>query len=302
MDVPVPLAPPPKVVLTEGRSEGTRTMPSPAVEGQRGFLIPIGGAEDKVSARSILSRFTEICGGRDARLVVIPTASQLDDTGARYREIFGAVGAGRVTVLELLHREDGERSEAVEAIQDCTGVFMTGGNQLRLSTILGGTSVARAIRRANARGAAVAGTSAGAAFISEHMICFGKEGGTPIAGGATLGPGLGLTNRFIVDQHFTQRDRLGRLLSALAYNPFAVGLGLDEDTAAFIGPDHTFQVVGSGSVTVVDTAHLEHSSMATASEGSPVEMIGVRLHILVEGAAFDLGHRRATPAPKSREA
>jgi cyanophycinase len=276
-------------------------MPSKAVEGERGFIIPIGGAEDKVSAKAILSRFADLCGGEEARIVVIPTASQLDDTGRRYKEVFSSVGVEGVTVLDLLRRQDGERPEALEAIENATGVFLTGGNQLRLSTILGGTPVAKAIRVANARGAHVAGTSAGAAFISEHMICFGKEGGTPIAGGATLGPGLGLTNRFVVDQHFTQRDRLGRLLSALAYNPFAVGLGLDEDTAAFIGADHRLEVAGSGAVTVIDTARIEHSSMAHASEGAPVEMIGVTLHILTAGCTFDLHTRRAMPAPRHRD-
>ena len=276
-------------------------MPSPAVEGERGFVIPIGGAEDKVSGKAILSRFAELCGGRDAHIVVIPTASQLEDTGRRYRDIFASVGVDDVTIADATRREDGDRPEWIEALSRCTGVFLTGGNQLRLSTILGGTAIAQGIRRANARGAHVAGTSAGAAFTSEHMICFGKEGGTPIAGGATLGPGLGLTNRFIVDQHFTQRDRLGRLLSALAYNPFAVGLGLDEDTAAFIRPDHTFEVVGNGAVTVVDTAELEHSSMAYASEGAPVEMIGARLHILTAGCTYDLSTRKAQPAPRTRE-
>jgi cyanophycinase len=176
-------------------------------------------------------------------------------------------------------------------------VFLTGGAQLRLSTLLGGTDVARVLRRLNAQGVHVAGTSAGAAFLSEHMIAFGKEGGTPIAGQATLVPGLGLTNRVIVDQHFRQRDRMGRLLSALAYNPFAIGLGLDEDTAAFIGPDNTLEVVGSGGISVVDAGGLEHSSMATVEEGKPVEMIGVRLHVLVEGSRFDLQARRAFPAP-----
>ena len=270
-------------------------MPSPVLDGERGFIIPIGGAEDKVSARSILKRFTKLCGGHKARIVVIPTASQLDDTGRRYQDIFEDVGAKRVTVLDIKTRDDAEAADAVEAIQECDGVFLTGGNQLRLSTILGGTDVARAIRRANARGAHVAGTSAGAAFISEHMICYGKEGGTPIAGGATLGPGLGLTNRFIVDQHFTQRDRLGRLLSALAFNPFAVGLGLDEDTAAFIGPDNKIEVIGSGGVTVLDTATIEHSSMATSSEGAPVAMIGIKLHILTAHATYDLPTRTARP-------
>ncbi len=276
-------------------------MPSPALEGERGLVIPIGGAEDKISGKAILSRFVDVCGGSDAHIVVIPTASQLEDTGRRYRDIFTSVGVAEITILDITRRDEGEREDYLDALGRSTGIFLTGGNQMRLSTILGGTSVAKAIRQANARGVHVAGTSAGAAFISEHMICFGKEGGTPTAGGATLGPGLGLTNRFIVDQHFTQRDRLGRLLSALAYNPFAVGLGLDEDTAAFIGANHKFEVVGSGAVTVVDTAQIEHSSMAYASEGAPVEMIGARLHILTAGATFDLHTRKASPAPRNRD-
>ncbi len=270
-------------------------MPSPPVNGERGHVIPIGGAEDKVSARSILARFASLCGGSDANIVVIPTASTLADTGDRYREVFAAVGVRRVQVLDIQRREDAERDIVDSVLGDATGVFLTGGNQLRLSTILGGTRTARGVRRANARGVHVAGTSAGAAFVSEHMIAFGKEGSTPIAGMSTLAAGLGLTNRVIVDQHFTQRDRLGRLLCALAYNPFAVGLGLDEDTAAFIGPDNTLVVEGSGGVTVVDVSALEHSGMASAQAGTPVEMIGIKLHILTAGGSYDLQGRRATP-------
>ena len=112
--------------------------------------------------------------------------------------------------------------------------------------MLGGTPVAKLIRTRNAHGVHVGGTSAGASILSEHMIAFGKEGGPLIAGSVRLAPGLGLTNRFVIDQHFRERDRLGRLLAALAYNPFAVGIGLDEDTAAFIRPDNTLEVEGSG--------------------------------------------------------
>jgi cyanophycinase len=271
-------------------------MPSPEpTPGSRGHVIPIGGAEDKVSARAILRRFAELCGGVDARIAVIPTASVDRETPDRYRRVFAEVGVPSVRVCTVERREDA--ATAVAELEGATGVFLTGGAQLRLSTLLGGTDVARTVRRMNARGVHVAGTSAGAAFLSEHMIAFGKEGGTPIAGQATLVAGLGLTNRVIVDQHFRQRDRMGRLLSALAYNPFAIGIGLDEDTAAFIGPDNTFEVVGSGGITVVDAGGIEYSSMATVEEGKPVEMIGVRLHVLVEGARFDLHARRATRAP-----
>lgn len=277
-------------------------MPSPeSVPGSRGFLVPIGGAEDKVRDRSILRRFTDLCGGGDARIVVLPTASEMADSGARYQELFGGVGAGTVDVLPIERREHAEDPDLLALLDRATGVFFTGGAQLRLSTILGGTSVAVRVRRAHARGVHVAGTSAGAAFLPEHMIAFGREGATPIAGQVTLAPGLGLTNRVLVDQHFRQRDRMGRLLAALAYNPFAVGLGLDEDTAAFLGPDNVFEVVGSGGITVLDAGDLEHSSMAATEEGRPVEIIGARLHVLVAGARFDLRTRRATPAPPPPE-
>lgn len=271
-------------------------MPSPeSSPGARGTIIPIGGAEDKLGSIGILRRFTELCGGKEATIAVIPTASIDPTTADRYRDVFARLGCNRVRIVDVRSRD--EAPDAAGLLEGVTGVFLTGGAQLRLTTILGGTAVATAIRRLNARGVHVAGTSAGAAFLSEHMIAFGKEGGTPIAGQATLAPGLGLTNRIVVDQHFRQRDRMGRLLSALAYNPFAIGIGLDEDTAAFLGPDNRFEVVGSGGITIVDAGGIEYSSMATVAEGRPVEMIGVRLHLLTEGAVFDLTSRRATPAP-----
>ena len=134
----------------------------------------------------------------------------------------------------------------------------------------------------------VAGTSAGAAFISEHMIAFGDGGASPVAGAVRMAPGLGLTNRFVIDQHFRQRDRLGRLLTALAYNPFAVGIGLDEDTAAFIGPDETLEVEGSGGVTIVDGSGVSYSSIDKVSDGQSVCMLGLRMHILSAGATYNL--------------
>jgi cyanophycinase len=259
----------------------------------RGWIVPVGGAEAKVGETDILRRFVRICGGRDARIAIVPTASQLVDTGSRYEEIFKGIGVRGARAIPVESRADAERPEWLDKLERADGIFLTGGNQLRLATILGGTSVAKAIRRRNAAGAHVAGTSAGAAFLSEHMIATGDEGATPHAGSVTLSPGLGLTNRVIIDQHFRQRDRLGRLLTALAYNPFAVGVGLDEDTAAFIGPDNTLEVVGTGAVTVVDPSEIEHSSMDQIEKDDPVCLIGVRLHVLVHGASFDLGTRKA---------
>jgi cyanophycinase len=260
---------------------------------QRGWIVPIGGAEEKDNAPQILKRFVNLSGGDSADIVVIPTASQQRSTGPRYERIFSELGAARVTALDFDTRRDCEEPGRLERLQQATGVFFTGGNQLRLSTLLGGTPVAKAVRGLNAAGVTVAGTSAGAAFISEHMIAFGSEGSTPVAGSVRLAAGLGLTNRFIIDQHFRQRDRLGRLLTALAYNPFAVGIGLDEDTAAFIAPDNTVHVEGSGGITVVDAAEVQFSSMDSVSEGRPVCLLGVKLHILTQGATFNLHTRLA---------
>lgn len=265
---------------------------------QRGWIIPVGGGEKKAKTSKILRRFADLCGNSDARIVVIPTASQLKDAGARYRSIFRELGAAAVDILSLESRRDCTDPRVHETIEDATGVFMTGGNQLRLSTNLGGTAVARLLRRANAKGLHVAGTSAGAAFLCEHMIATGAEGATPRGGMVNLAPGLGLTNRVIIDQHFRERDRLGRLLTALAYNPFATGIGLDEDTAAFISPDDQIEVLGSGGLTVIDPSRIEHSSMDSAGKGKPVTLIGVGLHILSAGDRYDLDTKKAIPAPE----
>ena len=276
-------------------------MPSKPVNGeQRGWIIPIGGAEDKDANPSILQRFVELCGGSEADIVVIPTASRLKDTGPRYEELFRGMGVAQVEVLDFDTRRDCQEEGRLARLARASGIFFTGGNQLRLSTILGGTHVARTIRLRNAQGVTVAGTSAGAGFLSEHMIAFGSEGSSPRASSVRLAPGLGLTNRFVIDQHFRQRDRLGRLVAALAYNPFAIGIGLDEDTAAFIGPDNTLEVEGSGAVTVVDADGLTFSSMAQVSEDEPVCLLGLTVHILVAGATFNLHTRKASAGSLAR--
>jgi cyanophycinase len=263
-------------------------------DAERGYIVPIGGGEEKAGNPEILDRFVEICGGRKARIAVIPTASELKDTGRNYEKLFRKLGVERAQVLNLLTRKDCQEREPLDYIERSDGVFLTGGNQLRLSTTLGGTPVAQMIRRRNAKGMHVAGTSAGAAFMPEHMIAGGEEGSTPSPAMVTMAPGLGLTNNFVIDQHFRQRDRLGRLLTALAYNPFAVGIGLDEDTAAFIRPGDDLEVVGSGGITIIDPTNLSYSSMDRARRGDPVSLIDVKLHILIAGGRFEIASRKAT--------
>ncbi len=275
-------------------------MPSRTPEGEtRGWIVPIGGAENKENDRHILERFVRVSGGEAANIVVIPTASRMHETGPRYERLFSELGAAEVATMDFDTRRDCNEPGRLKRLEEATGIFFTGGNQLRLTTLLGGTPVAKLIRVRNARGVAVGGTSAGASILSEHMIAFGDEGSAVVSGSVRLAPGLGLSNRFIVDQHFRERDRLGRLITALAYNPFAIGIGLDEDTAAFVGPDETIEVEGSGGVTVVDASDVSYSSIGEVSEGQPVCVLGLRVHILTAGATFNL-HTRQAASVRSR--
>lgn len=261
----------------------------------RGYIVPIGGAEGKGKNAKpvILRRFVKLCGGKNARILVIPTASEVNETGPVYMELFKSFGAKSMS-MPVEQREDCFDPEMLRVLGDASGIFITGGNQLRLSTILGGTPVARLMRKMNAEGIHVAGTSAGAAILSEHMIASGRSGPSPRESSVQLAPGLGLTNRVIVDQHFNQRQRMGRLLAALSFNPFACGLGMDENTAAFIAPDGVLEVVGTGTVTVLDPSGLKHSTMSRVRKAEAVTLIGLKLHVLAEGARFNIETREAT--------
>ena len=264
-------------------------MPSPAIpDTHRGWIIPIGG---KILDQGILDRFVELCGGTDSRIAIIPTASNEPDMGTFYERLFDKHGVVHAKSLHFEHRSDCDDRDWLDWLGNATGIFFTGGNQLKLSATLGGTPVAKLVRQRNAAGVHVAGTSAGAAFLSEHMIAYGEEGASPHAGMVTMCAGLGLTNRVIIDQHFRERERLGRLLTALAYNPFAIGLGVDEDTAAFIRPDEVVEAHGSGTLTVVDPTDVQVSSIADAKPGEPVTLAGIKMHSLSRGATFNLETR-----------
>jgi len=265
--------------------------PSPT----RGFLIPIGGAERKRRSPTILRKFVDICGGADASIAIIPTASKLDTTGPSYEAVFTRLGAGRARSVPFATRRDCHREDWLEMLQESTGIFITGGSQLRLSRTIGGTPVAHALRDLYRHGVHIAGTSAGASYMSEHMIAFGDAGASPVTHMVAMAPGIGLTSDFTIDQHFRERDRLGRLLTVLAYNPFIIGMGLDEDTAAFIGPHGILEVVGSGSCTLVDGSELEYASIGH-QPGDPVSLLGVKLHILLPGSRFEVKTRQATAA------
>ena len=260
-----------------------------------GPVMIVGGAEDKLGDRVILSRFVQLAGGEDARIVVITTASSLGESAADvYREIFLALGAVEVVGVRPLTRTEANAAAVAQPLKQATGIFLSGGNQLRLSSIVAGTRLARELQAAHLRGAAIAGTSAGASALAGHMMAFGASGATPKHRMAHVAEGLGILNGMIVDQHFEQRTRLGRLLSVVAGSPSLLGIGLDEDTAAIVHPNDTIEVIGRGAVTIVDGSEI--ATDAHESRGHrPLMVSGAILHSVPAGYMFDLTTRRVRP-------
>lgn len=275
----------------------------PAV-GIAGPVILIGGAEDKRRDMVILRRFVELAGGPESDIVVISTASTMGEQAAeRYRELFTQLGAGSVTGLRPLGREEANDPATAAALGGATGVFLTGGNQVRLISTVSGTRLEDALASARDRGAVIAGTSAGASAAATHMVAFGRSGASPKHRMIHISAGLGLVDGVIVDQHFEQRGRMGRLLAAVALAPRLLGIGLDEDTAALVWPDRTLEVMGRGSVTVVDGSRITTDSFDMKGH-RPMMVSGAVVHALPSGYLFDLRSRRLVEATEgeAREA
>ena len=215
--------------------------------------------------------------------------------------MLGELGVKKVRAIHAVTRAQANDDTVALALRDATGIFMTGGNQLRLSSTIGGTRLADAVLEQFRKGAVVAGTSAGASAMSSHMIAFGASGATPKHRMAQIAAGLGVLPGVIIDQHFQQRNRLGRLLSLIAQNPSLLGLGVDEDTAGVVGPDHVMEVIGRGSITVVDGARSETDAWEVKGH-RPLMISGVVLHSLPAGYRFDLQRRerdRRADAPRA---
>ena len=260
----------------------------------------IGGAEDKLRRRTVLTEFVRAAGGEHARIAVIPTASSIGDEVVEvYDALFRRLGAAEVVSARPQNRDDAHDPAHVEVIEKATGIFMTGGNQLKLSGVVCGTPFGEAIRAAHERGVVVAGTSAGASIQSSHMVAFGVGGATPKQRMTQVAAGLGLLETTVIDQHFDQRNRYGRLLMIVAQSPQLLGMGVDEDTAAIVtfdGDRQTLSVIGRGAVTIFDPGRII-TNAHEAPRSRPIMASGVVLHVLPEGHRFDLVNRRLLPAP-----
>jgi cyanophycinase len=256
---------------------------------KNGHLVIIGGSEDRKNDKAILSRFIELSGGPDAKIVVITAASRIaDQMWEVYDKAFGDLGVARRVHLNLLSRQDANSEAYVAELADADGIFMTGGDQKRLLAIIGGTALDAEMHVAyKVRGACIGGTSAGASAMSGHMLAQGRAELHPEKGSVSLAAGLGFLHRVVVDQHFSERHRLSRLLSIVSQNPYLQGIGIDEDTALVVERGVGIEVMGEGAVTVVDGRTML-SNMADIKEHDTPELIDVRLHLLPAGASYKL--------------
>lgn len=258
-----------------------------------GKLVIIGGAEDHQRHCTILRTVLEISGeNRPAVAVIAAASSDPEQAGQDYEKVFGELGAGSVRVLKLDSRQNARDPDAAGCLQEAAVIFITGGDQLRLTSILGGTGLLEKLHERFTEGVVLAGTSAGASALSCTMIVGGSGRVPPQRALSELSPGLSFLPQVLIDQHFAQRGRFGRLLAVVALNPSLLGLGIDEDTAVIVREQRILEVIGSFGVTVIDGSSLLHSNITETAPHETLTLSSFILHILARGARFDLHERR----------
>ena len=268
-----------------------------AVTQRAGQLVIIGGAEDRAGEAVILRRFRDLCGGQNARIAVLGTATRIPlEVGGDYIKAFRALGVEEVVFLPLASRYEANAAKTIKILERVDGVFFTGGDQQRISAIVGGSRVGVWLRQKCDQGLVIAGTSAGAAMMSSIMILGGSDKVTSTSAVA-LGPGLGFLPGVVIDMHFSERRRLPRLLAAVARFPHDLGIGVDEDTALIVDGDR-LEVVGAGAVTIIDAS--EATPIVSSHDERSIALTGALIHVLAAGYAFDLATRSAevTPGPE----
>ncbi|WP_413173739.1 cyanophycinase [Anabaena azotica] len=258
----------------------------------KGQLVIIGGAEEKNGDAPILREFVRRAGGVQAHIVIMTAATELPrEAGEKYIEVFRRLGASEVRIIDTETREDASSSTALEAVNKATGIFFTGGDQARITSTIKDTELDAAIHKRYSEGAVVAGTSAGAAVMPDKMIVEGDSQTNPRLEIVEMGPGLGFLPGVVIDQHFSERGRLGRLISALVQEPVVLGFGIDENTAMVVSQGQ-IEVIGEGSVTIVDESEGTYNNLNQILRDEPLAVCGVKLHILPHGHKFDLKTRQ----------
>lgn len=259
----------------------------------KGRLIIIGGREDKEGERTILKAVAHRARGGNRRLVIVTVASQLpQELGREYRALFKDLGVGNVDVVDIRTRDEATDQENVDKIADAKVVFFTGGDQLRITSQIGDSPLFRCMQEIYHKGATIAGTSAGAAAMPETMLIGGASDKSNQISALEMAPGLAFIQGVVIDSHFAERGRMGRLLGAVAQNPRNIGLGIDEDTAILVTAQERFEVIGSGAVYAVDGMGISYSSLSEKQPAGVVTICDVKLHVLGQGDQYDLNARQ----------
>lgn len=267
--------------------------PSESVElpESHGSLIIIGGAEDKDGDCKILREFVRRAGGLQARVAIMTVATGSPrEVGDRYTDVFRRLGVEDIQVVDTSRREDSDDESALSAVRNATGIFFTGGDQSRILEIIKDTELDTVLHKRLAEGAVIAGTSAGAAMMPDKMIVVGESETHARPDTVEIDRGMGFLPNVVIDQHFAQRGRLNRLLTALALEPATIGFGIDENTAIIVD-GHIVEIVGEGSVTIVDEEEATHNNIQGLLKDEALALCGIKLHILPAGYRFDLRSR-----------
>lgn len=267
----------------------------------KGLLFIIGGGEDKEGDCTILSEFVRLAGGASARIVVMTAATDLpEELGADYRAVFKRLGAGIVSLVDVSTRQDASNPKSLATLEQATAIFFTGGDQLHVTALIGGSAMDELLHELYERGVVIGGTSAGAAMMSNSMFISGSGEENPRLGNMQLGPGVEFLLGGMVDTHFSQRGRHGRLLSAVAHYPHDLGIGIDENTAMVV-KDGMFEVIGEGAVTVIDAGELSYTNVPELKEDEGLALYNVKLHVLPAGHRFDMNARQPIIEKHSRK-
>lgn len=258
----------------------------------QGKLLIIGGAEDKEGDCKILREFLRCAGGTKAHIVIMTAATSLPgEVGDNYIRVFERLGAEDVRVVDTQTPEEARNPEYLEAIEQATGIFFTGGDQARIISCLKDTKLDAAMHKRYSEGIIIGGTSAGAAMMPDMMIIEGDSETNPRVDVVAMGPGMGFLPGVVIDQHFAQRGRLGRLVSALLLQPAVLGFGIDENTAILVSGDE-FEVIGESAVTVIDESEKLHDNIDGLLKDEALAICGAKLHILPHGYRFNLKTRQ----------
>lgn len=258
-----------------------------------GRLIAIGGNEDRGYDLEVLKRVVQEVGKADFRVVVIPTASEEpEQRGKDYQQVFTRLGAATIEILDIRTRKQANDKTLAKKLEYTDLIFIAGGDQLRLTAILGGTWVLDAIHTSLRAGTLVAGTSAGAAVFSDTMIYEGKSEEGLLKGSVLTTSGFGFVENIIFDTHFLDRGRIGRLMQIVTTNPTCIGVGIGEDSGVILKGDGTTEVIGSGQVIIVDGSDIDHSNIINIEPGEPIAVENIRIHSLVNGYGYDFKERQ----------